>query len=155
MNSIYSSVVETFRVSVHHAFEQMGAFLPNLLSFILILAFGWLVAWVAARIARQVLRTLGFDGFGERHGLSRTLNDVGLTAQPSALVSSVVFWLVLLLALLPAVEALRLVYFTRLVAKALSYLPEVIAAAVILLVGLSVARIMSTALGAGCAQCES
>jgi small-conductance mechanosensitive channel len=146
MNSIYSSVVETFRVSVNHAFGQIGAFLPNLLSAILILAFGWLVAWVASRLTRQLLLTLGFDGFGERHGLSRTLNDIGLTTKPSTLVSSVVYWLVLLLALLPAVEALRLVYFTRLVAKVLSYLPELIAAAVILLVGLSVARILSTAL---------
>lgn len=146
MNSIYSSVVETFRISVNHAFGQIGAFLPNLLSAIVILAFGWLVAWLAARITRQVLHTLGFDGFGERHGLSRTLNDIGLTTQPSHLVSGVVYWLVLLLALLPAVEALRLVYFTRLVASALSYLPELIAAAVILLVGLSIARVLSTAL---------
>lgn len=146
MNSIYSSVVETFRVSMNHAFGQIGAFLPNLVSAVLILAFGWLVAWIAARITRQVLRSLHFDGFGERHGLSRTLNDVGLTAQPSTLVGGVVYWLVLLIAMLPAVEALRLVYFTRLIAAALSYLPEVIAAAVILLVGLSVARILSTAL---------
>lgn len=146
MNSIYSSVVETFRISINHAFGQIGAFLPNLLSAVLILVFGWLVAWIAARLTRQVLSTLGFDRFGERHGLSRTLNDVGLTTQPSSLVSGVVYWLVLLLALLPAVEALRLVYFTRLVAKVLSYLPELIAAAVILLVGLSVARVLSTAL---------
>jgi small-conductance mechanosensitive channel len=145
-SSIYSSVVSTFRVSLEHAFAQAASFLPNLLSALLILAFGWLGAWLVARIVGQLLRTLGFDAFGERHGLSRTLNDVGLTAKPSSVVCGVVYWVVLLLALLPAVEALRLVYFTQLVAKGLSYIPEIIAAAVILLVGLSVARILSTAL---------
>lgn len=144
--SMYSSVVSTFRVSLQHAFEQAVAFLPNLLSALLILGFGWLCAWVVARIVRQLLRTLNFDTLGERHGLARTLSEVGLTAKPSSIVCDAVFWLVLLLSVLPAVEALRLVYFTQLVAKALGYIPQIIAAVVILLVGLSIARILSTAL---------
>jgi small-conductance mechanosensitive channel len=145
-NPVYSSVVSTFRTSLGHAFEQVVAFLPNLLSALLILAFGWLCATIMARIVKQLLRTIRFDAFGERHGLARTMSDVGLTAKPSSIVCDAVFWLVLALSVLPAVEALRLVYFTELVARALSYIPQLIAAALILLVGLSVARVLSNAL---------
>ncbi len=146
MNSIYSTVVASFRDSLSHAGEQIGAFLPSLISAVLILAFGWLIAWVVARIARQLFRTLHLDELAERHGVARTLTEVGLGMPLSRIVSGVIFWLLVLLTLLPTVEALHLIYFTRMVARLLDYLPNLIAAAVILLVGLSAARLLSSAL---------
>jgi small-conductance mechanosensitive channel len=146
MNSIYTTVVSSFRDSLSHASERVGAFLPSLISALLILLFGWLVAWVVSRIARQIFRTLHLDELAERHGVTRTLSDVGLGRPLSTIISGTIYWLLLLLTLLPTVEALHLTYFTLMIAKLLSYIPTLIAAAVILLVGLSVARFLSLAL---------
>ena len=146
MNSIYRTVVFSFHDSLSHAMERVGAFLPSLISALLILVFGWLVAWVVSRVAQQLFRTLRLDELAERHGVTRTLNDVGLGRPLSTIVSGTIYWLLLLLTLLPTVEALHLTYFTLMVAKLLSYIPTLIAAAIILLIGLSVARWIAAAL---------
>jgi small-conductance mechanosensitive channel len=101
---------------------------------------------VLCRVTRKALESVGVDALAERHGVSQTLADVGLASSVSRLVSGLVYWLLLLLTILPAVEALRLVYFTRMIARLVGYLPTVIAAAVILLVGLSAARFLSNSL---------
>lgn len=146
MNELFHNIGQTLQSSVLHALERAAAFLPNLLSAILILLLGWLLAAVASRLAAKALQTLRVDSLAERNGMTSTLKDVGFSGTLSGLLSGVLYWIILLLTLLPAVEALRMVYFTMMVAKLLGYLPTLIAAAVILLVGLSLARFLSNAL---------
>ena len=146
MNELFRNIVQTLQTSVLHALESIAAFLPNLLSAVVILFLGWVLAVVLSRLAAKALQTLQVDRLADRHGMSSTLKDVGLPGTLSWLLSAALYWIILLLAVLPAVEALRLVYFTRLVATMLGYLPAMVAAALILLVGLSVARFFSNSL---------
>ena len=146
MNDLYHSILQTLQVSVLDALHSVAEFLPNLLSACLILFLGLLLAYLGSKLAAKALQTLQADRFAEKHGLTRTLNDLGFTGSLSRVLSAFVYWIILLLAILPAVEALRLTYFTMMVAKLLSYLPALIAALVIFLVGLSVARLLSNAL---------
>jgi hypothetical protein len=146
MNNILHNIAQTLQSSVLHALGQMAAFLPNLLSAALILLLGWLLALLVSRIAAKALHALRFDSFAERNGMTSTLKDVGFSGTLSGLLSGLLYWIILLLTLLPAVEALRLRYFTIMVAKLLSYLPALVAAAIILLVGLSLARFLSNSL---------
>jgi small-conductance mechanosensitive channel len=146
MNGLLPNIAHTLQSSVLHALEQMAAFLPNLLSAALILLLGWLLALVASRIAAKTLHALRVDSIAERNGIASTLTDFGFAGSLSGLLSGLLYSLILLLTLLPAVEALRLMYFTMLVAKLLSYLPALMAAAVILLLGLSLARFLANSL---------
>jgi small-conductance mechanosensitive channel len=140
---MYQNVRETLQTSLLQGLDRVTGFLPNLLSACLIFCLGWLTAYVAARLAKRALVALQADRFADRHGVTRTLSEIGFSGSLSGLISGILFWIILLLAALPAVEALRLVYFTMLVAKLLGYLPTAIAAAVIFLVGLSVARFLA------------
>jgi small-conductance mechanosensitive channel len=146
MISLYQSIRETLAASVLHALGQIAGFIPNLLSALVILVLGWLLAIAISRIARTALTSMRVDSVAERHGVNQTLTDVGLSGSVTALISGFVYWVLLLLTILPAVEALRLVYFTRMIARLVGYLPTVIAAVVILLVGLSAARFLSNSL---------
>lgn len=146
MNTLVQNIVHTLQSSILHALDRIAAFLPNLLSAVLILLLGWLLAIVASRLAAKALHTLQVDPFAERNGMTSTLKEIGFSGSLSGLLSGVLYWIILLLAILPAVEALRLVYFTIMVAKLVSYLPTVVAAAIILLVGLSFARFLSNSL---------
>ena len=146
MNSLYQNSRDILQASVLHALSRVTEFLPNLLSAFLIVCLGGVLAYLASRLAGQALRTLHADRLAERHGVSRTLSDIGFSGSVSNLLSGLIYWIILLLAVLPAVEALRLVYFTMMVVKLLSFLPTAIAAAVIFLVGFSVARFLSSSL---------
>lgn len=146
MTSLYQTIRYTLATSVLHALAQIAGFVPNLLSAFVILLLGWLLAVLASRIARKALQSVGVDALAERNGITQTLTDLGLTGSLSGFVSGILYWILLLLTILPAVEALRLLYFTRMIARLVGYLPTVIAAAVILLVGLSAARFLSNSL---------
>ncbi len=145
MNSLYQNIRQTLQASVLHAVDRIAEFLPNLLSACLILILGVFAAFVLSRLVEKASRSLQVDRFAEQHGVTRTLSDIGFAGSLSALLRTVVYWIVLLLAIMPAVEALRLVYFTMMMAKILGYLPTFIAALLIFLVGLSVARFLSGA----------
>jgi small-conductance mechanosensitive channel len=146
MNSLYQTISQTLQASVLHALDRVAQFFPNLLSACLILTLGWLLAYLLSRLIAKALETLHADRLAERHGLARTLSDIGFTGTFSGLISTMVYWIILLLTLMPAVEALRLVYFTMMMARILGYLPTLIAAGVIFLVGLSLARFLSNSL---------
>ena len=146
VNDLYHSILQTLQVSVLDALHRITEFLPNLLSAFLILFLGWLLAYWGSKLAAKALQTLQIDRFAERHGITRTLSDLGFAGSLSRILSVSVYWIIVLLAVLPAVEALRLKYFTMMIAKLLGYLPALIAALIIFLIGLSVARLLSSAL---------
>lgn len=146
MNPFFANVRLTLKASVMHAMAGVGAFLPKLLSACLILIAGWLIAAVVSRLVGRALRGVQADRIAEKRGVTQTLADLGFTGTVSGLISDTVYWVILLLSILPTVEALHLDYFTLMVARVLGYLPTVIAAAVILLAGLSFARFLSNAL---------
>jgi small-conductance mechanosensitive channel len=143
MNHFYSNFVSIIRSTLLSATQRIVEFLPNLLSAFLILLIGWGVAALISRLVRRVFRTLRLDTLAEKRGLSNTLRDIGIDIPLSVIASTFTFWLILLLTLEPLAEALHLTYISHLVAKVLSYIPTALAAVVILLVGLSFARLIS------------
>lgn len=118
---------------------KLIAFLPNLIGALALLLVGYVTALVAARVVRLVLARIGFDRAAGSVGLSRLLEQAGVRAEASAMVGRLVFWLLALTFLVSAAEALDLQNVSRTIDAFVRYLPNVIAAAVIVVVGLTVA----------------
>jgi hypothetical protein len=72
MISLYQSIRATLAASVLHALGQIAGFIPNLLSALVILILGWLLAIVLCRVTRKALESVGVDALAERHGVSQT-----------------------------------------------------------------------------------
>jgi len=115
--------------------KQVGAFLPHLLAMMVILALGILVAWVSKALIYRLLKTVKFDQFCGRTGFSRSLTRGGITEAPSHLVGRVVYWAITLIFLMLGLGALNLRPVDQFVTQALSYLPHLVVALVILIVG--------------------
>lgn len=119
----------------------LSALLPRLLGALGLLAVGWLVATVTALAAERVLRGVGLDRAALRLGLERPLRHAALPAPASRLVARTVFWLLLLVFLLSAVETLGLEAVTGTLERLIAFLPALIAAALVAVVGLLLARL--------------
>ena len=143
MNNFLQSFSAILHSTLLVSLQRVLEFLPNLLSAILILVLGWGIAVVISMLTRRVFRSLMLDTLSERRGLRSTLSDIGIDTPLSSIASSFVFWIILLLMLEPLTEALRLTYLSHLVARLLAFVPSVLAAAVILVLGLSFARLFS------------
>jgi hypothetical protein len=119
---------------------SMAELLPNLVGALVILAIGWVLAKILAAVLRQILARVGLDRAASRFQLSQALRQVGISAAPSAALSRLLFWILMLATVLIAVDALGLSALTSTVDRVIDYLPNVFAAGLILILGLVLAR---------------
>ena len=123
---------------------KLAAFVPNVLGAIVILVVGYIVSKVLARITVAVLRKVRFELASERTGLSATLSNVGIKASASQIVGKLVFWLFMLTFLISASETLRLENVSGTIDTFVEYVPNVIAATLITVLGLALAHFVRT-----------
>jgi hypothetical protein len=86
-------------------------------------------------VLRLLLPRLGFDRFAQRLGLSLVLQKGGVRRPASAVLATLAAWAVLAVFVLLAIGALNLDFAVELVSNAFSYLPQVIIAAALLVLG--------------------
>jgi mechanosensitive ion channel-like protein len=123
--------------SVERGFDTFFAWIPALVGALVILVIGYIVAKVVGNLVARVLGRAGLD----RQLLAGTAGDwVGrVTATPSRLVGTLVFWAIFLGAISLAATALGIEALTAFVASVYAYLPNVIAAVLIFLVAGAIA----------------
>lgn len=126
---------EVIRKTLSGFGERLGAFGPNILAMLLILAAGLLASGLLHLVLRLLLPRLGFDRFAQRLGLTLVLQKGGITRPASAVVAAVLAWGLLAVFVLLGIGALDLRFAMDLVSRALTYLPQVLVAAALLVLG--------------------
>lgn len=119
------------------------AFVPALLGALVIVLVGWALANVAYQVTDKVLDWLHFDQFMARIGLAQAISRSGVKLDPSQTIGTLVKWSVLLVSFGMAADALRLTQVSAGIGAILAYIPNVIAAAAILGLGLVLAGFVS------------
>ena len=117
---------------------------PHVVMAVLILLGGWLVSWIVARAATHLLRALGIDRLASRHRLAER---AGLAGPPSAAVGRVVFWILLTTFLLSSLDALGVRAVTATIDRLVAFVPTLVGAALILLLGVLAARFAGSLAG--------
>jgi hypothetical protein len=137
--------LDAWRQIIVSAFQQLGdnlvAFFPSLVGTLVLLLVGWGVSKSGEAIARRALQRLGFDRESTRVRLPDMLSRAGIESPPSRIFGRVVFWIVMMTFVLSAVETLGLTAATTTLDRLVGYLPNVIAAGLILFVGLLVGKL--------------
>jgi len=132
MKEVFDEVISTTLVEVGARFRD---FVPNLLAALALAAVGILAAVAIRYMVGLVLRWLAFDRFSERMGITTVLQKGGIRAAPSRVLVLVLAWLVLAIFVLLAVAALDLAAAVNLVNEAFAYLPNLLVAGALLLLG--------------------
>lgn len=115
--------------------DRLLSIVPAVLALIVLTAIGLLLAWAAARLCQRVARALDLDRRAEAWGLGMSLRREGIVRPPSQLFGLVVFWGVFLLFATLAVDAMAVPGTERLTALLFLWLPTVLGALLILLIG--------------------
>lgn len=134
--------------------ETTAGFLPSLTATLVILGVGWLVSRLVAAVSERVLLQLGLDRAAARLGLTARLREAGVSPAPSHLVARLVFWVLMLTFVLSAVETLGLSAVTATIDRLIAFLPNVIAAGLIFVLGLLLARLVRNLISSGAAAAE-
>ncbi|MGH8680694.1 MAG: mechanosensitive ion channel family protein [Burkholderiales bacterium] len=124
---------------------QLGAFLPRLALAVVVLIAGWLLAKVAKFAVVKGLRAINFNVLTERAGMDGFLQQGGIRSDTTAILGLIVYWLVILAALIIGSNSLGLTQVTDLLRDVVLFLPKVIVALLILAFGAYFARFIANA----------
>lgn len=117
------------------------SFLPNLLAAIIIFLVGWLVGSVLGRWIAQIIRSLKVDNALREVGTDDALSKAGLRLNVGAFIGGLVKWFIIIVFLVAAAEVLGLQQITDFLRTiVLAYLPNVIVAALVLVIAAMIAE---------------
>src|SRR5688572_10894792 len=123
--------------------NQVFGYLPNIVAAGLILLVGWFVARIVQRIVTGLLAAAGIDSLADRVGLTQVLGRQSL----SGLLGLVVYIFILVPVLISALNALQIEAITRpatnMLDTFLAAIPNIFAAAVVLVIAYVVGRLVS------------
>lgn len=115
-------------------------FIPNLVNGLIILVVGFVVARVIRWVLENVLKRLKFDPLIERTGITGTLRGLGVKAPLSTILAQTIFSFLLLSFLITSTRLMGLEAVAHLLEELLNFLPNIIAAVVLFLLGGIVAQ---------------
>jgi hypothetical protein len=118
------------------SFDQLALYIPALLGALVILFAGYLLAKLIEKAFDRGLNKLGLNRWLKRGGVLDAVERTGRRRSPSRLVGNIAFWFVMFVVILVAAHALGLSSLTNVFSELVSYIPSVIAALVIILVGI-------------------
>lgn len=124
---------------------QIAGFLPKLALAIGVLIAGWLLAKFAMFAIVKALRAINFNVLTERAGLDGFLNQGGIQTDTTGILGMLIYWLVILAALIIAFNSMGLTYITGLLGQVVLFVPKVIVALLILAFGAYFARFVGKA----------
>lgn len=119
---------------------EIAGFLPNLIGAILLLTVGYFVARAVKFLVSKALDRAGFNDLSARVGVAATFEKANIKLSAADVVGKLCFWIILLAFLITATETLGLPRISETLDELLLYLPKVIAAALVVIIGLFVAH---------------
>jgi hypothetical protein len=122
--------------------SQIGQFLINVLLVLIILVVGWIIAKAIKNVVVRLLRAINIDKLSDRIGLEDLLEKGGISHSFSELIGIICYWLALLVTFVVAINAVGLTVAATLLNNVVLYIPNVIAAIFILILGMFIATLL-------------
>lgn len=142
MNNMWSdAMVEAFSDMM----KRVAVFLPKLLALISFILLGLIVGWAVKSALQRLLQAVRIDAASERWGVQATLAKAGFKQPLSFVVGRLAFWTVFMMFLFMGVDALDLPATAAMMGHLLGFLPSVVTASLLLLVGVLLGNFLSEA----------
>lgn len=135
------AVVDAFRETT----KRVLLLFPKLLALLTFLVLGLAFAWLIRFLFIRILKGIHFDQFCERIGLVPAMAKAGMMQPASHLVGRISFWVVFLLFGFMGIDAMDLPATASLMSAIIGFLPDVLAAGLLLLLGLLLANFFADA----------
>jgi len=118
--------------------------LPNLFGALLLLLVGHFLGKIVSKLVEKLLNKLGLDKLSDTAGLKGAGSNVGFDATPSRILGKIVYWLLFLTFVISAADTLGLERVSSTIDSFVLYLPKVVGAFLVTIVGLFVAGLVRT-----------
>ena len=136
------SAPDVVRTSLLTLWSGVAGFAPRLVAAIVVFLVGWLLAVLFGRVAFHVVRVLRLDSALARVGFRQAWERSGFHLNSPVFFYELVKWFFVIVFLMAATNILGLEQVSEFLRTVVLYIPNVIVAAVILLIGILVAKFL-------------
>jgi len=126
---------DAFMTSLTAALAIFMAAIPKIIAFALILIIGWFIAGLVAKGVAALLRTIKFNEFAQRAGLNGFSRSMGADTDSAGILAALVKWFIRLITLVVAFDALGLPAVSDFLRQVLLWIPNLVVALVVLVIG--------------------
>ena len=127
---------------LERSFEPVWDMLPKVTAVIIVLVVGYIVARIVARGVHVLAGRVGLDAAADRSGLAESMKKVGIQRTLSAIVAQLFFWLLMCVFLMTSFSLVDLPELTAATQKLVDYIPNLLAATAVVLIGLLIASFL-------------
>jgi hypothetical protein len=126
---------EAIMFSLTGALADFMAFIPKLIGALVILLVGWLIAKAVQALVTKGLQIVRFNQIADRAEIDQFLARAGVRADPASLVGRLAYWFLMLTFFVAAFSALGLPQVSGVLEQIIAFIPNLVVALVILLLG--------------------
>ncbi len=126
---------QTIRTSLEGAVSTLVSVLPILVGCVLVLVVGWVLSSLLARGVAALLHAIKFNELARRSGFADFVRNMGVRQDASWFVAGIAKWFVRLITLVVAFDLLGLPAVSAVFQQLLLWLPNLLVALVVLVVG--------------------
>lgn len=130
-------------LSATQALSNFLGFLPALIGAILILVLGWIISGILAGLIEKGLQAVGFEKASQNSGIAGFIQQSGSGWTASKVVAEIVKWFIRLVAIQAAASILGMGQIMAIINSILLFLPNVIVALAIIVLGAFIAKFVS------------
>jgi len=138
MPSTHTTLSIDFTQGLNDAWSKVAQFVPKLIGFLVVLAIGWFVSKLIARVLDRVLRKVGSERLSERAGTQRLLSDSKYDM--TGIVCKIVYYALMLITLQLALGVFGANPVSTMINGIVAWLPRGIVAVVLIVVAMAIAN---------------
>ncbi|MGA2064020.1 MAG: mechanosensitive ion channel domain-containing protein [Thermoguttaceae bacterium] len=128
--------------SFTQAYDQVWLYAPKVLAMLAVVVAGYVIARLVARVCTKLTEKLGLQTAAERSGLAESMRHTGIQRSVPAIVGTLVFWLLMCVFFMAGFNILGLETLSDATSKVVTFIPNLLVATVVVVVGLLVASFL-------------
>ncbi len=129
---------------------QFASVVPNLIGALAIFIVGLIISKLVAKLLRNLLVRIGIDRLAERINEIELVEKSKIKLVPSVLLSRVLYYFLLFIFIVAATDVLNLAFISLLMRDILNYVPVVISALIMLVIGLFISDFLKNIVRTAC-----
>jgi hypothetical protein len=126
---------DAFRASLAGALNTFLSAIPRIIGFVVVLIVGWIISSLLARGMLALLHAVRFNDLARRSGFADFVAKMGVKTDASGVIAGIVKWFVRLITLVVAFDTLGLPAVSGVLQQLLLWLPNLVVALVVLVIG--------------------
>lgn len=128
--------------SFQKAYDQIIGVAPNIVAMVVVIVLGYVVAKFVGKAIATLAEKVGFQNAADQSGLADSMHHMGLNRNVPSIIGSIVFWLLMCVFLMAGFNILGLQAVSDAMQEIVHYIPKLLVATVVVVVGLLVATFL-------------